>query len=251
MMHEDSRKTKAIDRFTKEKLYIQLTRIFLEEITSGRWKLNQRIPTEDDLCRTYHVSKITVRQAIEILVSDGYLTKVQGKGTFVTSVLPVVGLAMRTGLTETLFGKEVSAERELLYRGTSEPPAHVRSHLKTDTPIYRFLSRRMAEGAPAYIEDSFIPTSMLPDIERIDLAQPSFYLLLQEKAIKKIFKIIQTVEVSRTTGELASHLDLGEGAPIYAVHRLFISSDETPVAYSKIEGRSDRYKHQTILERIR
>ncbi|MDA8337994.1 MAG: GntR family transcriptional regulator, partial [Nitrospiraceae bacterium] len=55
---------KTIDRLNQEKLYIQLTRIFLEEINSGRWKLEQQIPTEEDLCKKYNVSKITVRQAI-------------------------------------------------------------------------------------------------------------------------------------------------------------------------------------------
>lgn len=91
---------KTIDRFNQEKLYIQLTRIFLSEIASGKWGLAQKIPSEDELCRRYNVSKITVRQAINNLVSDGYLIKLQGKGTFVTSVQPVVGLAMRTQFTD-------------------------------------------------------------------------------------------------------------------------------------------------------
>src|SRR5512134_555710 len=91
---------KTVDRFNQEKLYIQLMRIFLEEIHSGRWRLGQKIPSEEELCRTHRVSKITVRQAVNNLVSDGYLMKVQGKGTFVTSAQPVVGLAMRTRLAE-------------------------------------------------------------------------------------------------------------------------------------------------------
>jgi DNA-binding GntR family transcriptional regulator len=39
---------KTINRFNQEKLYIQLTRIFLEEINSGEWKLKQQIPTIDE-----------------------------------------------------------------------------------------------------------------------------------------------------------------------------------------------------------
>jgi len=84
MMHSEavSLHNKTIDRFNQEKLYIQLTRIFLEEIKSGKWQLNQRIPSEEELCKKYGVSKITVRQAVNNLVSDGYLMKLQGKGTF-------------------------------------------------------------------------------------------------------------------------------------------------------------------------
>jgi GntR family transcriptional regulator len=253
MLHNETRliQIKTIDRFNQEKLYIQLTRIFIEEISSGNWKLNDRIPSEDELCKEHQVSKITVRQAINNLVADGYLMKLQGKGTFVSNVNPVVGVAMKTQFTEEMFGKEVTSEKELLSRGIIEPLSDIRNYLKTDNDIYHFLFQRKINGEPAYIDNSFIPVHMMPEIDSIDLANASFYLILQEKAIKKIFKIIQTMEIIQANGDTARFLDLQEGLPVLAVHRLFFSSDNTPVAYAKIEGRSDRYKFQTEFERIR
>jgi GntR family transcriptional regulator len=253
MIHSEASLTqvKTVDRFNQEKLYIQLTRILLEEIRSGNWKLNDRIPSEDEFSRTYNISKITVRQAINNLTSDGYLMKIQGKGTFVTSVLPVVGVAMRTIFTEEMFGKEVKAERELLFRGIKEPAQDIRSYLKTDGDIYYIISRRLLNGHPAYVDESFIPHRITPEIDSLDIADASLYFFLQEKALKKIFKVVQTVEVSQATGDSAKHLDLDEGVSVLVVHRLFISSDNTPVAYTKLHGRSDRYKFQTEFERLR
>ncbi|MDP2156737.1 MAG: GntR family transcriptional regulator [Nitrospirota bacterium] len=253
MIHSETSlsQSKTVDRFNQEKLYIQLTRILLEKISSGNWKLNDRIPSEDELSRTYHISKITVRQAVNNLTSDGYLMKIQGKGTFVTSVLPVVGVAMRTIFTEEMFGKEVKAEKELLFRGVKEPAGDIRSYLKTDGDIYYILSRRLLNGHPAYVDESFIPYSLTPDIHSLDIAGASLYFFLQEKALKKIFKVIQTVEVSQATGDSARHLDLDEGVSVLVVHRLLISSDSTPVAYTKLQGRSDRYKFQSEFERLR
>ena len=242
---------KTVDRFNQEKLYIQLTRIFLEKINSGEWELDQQIPTEEDLCKKYNVSKITVRQAINNLCSEGYLIKVQGKGTFVTSVLPEVGLAMKTRLTEDMFEKEVRVEKEILFRGASEPPQDARAYLRTDDRIYYILCRRMVSGEPAYLEESYIPYEMLPEVEVLDIAQGSLYSILQERGTKKIFKVIQTVEVSRTGGEDAKNLDTEEGVPVLVVHRLLLSSDNTPVAYTRFLGRSDKYKFQTEFERIR
>ncbi len=243
---------KTVDRFDQEKLYIQLTRIFLEEITSSRWKLAQKIPTEEELCRKYDVSKITVRQAINNLVSDGYLMKIQGKGTFVTSVLPVVGLSMRTRFTEEMFGEEVKAEKEILFKGVNDaPPQDVRTYLRTDARIYQVLCRRLVSGEPAYLDESFIPYHILPDVEQLDFSIISLYSILQEKGLKKIFKVIQTVEVLQATGDSARNLDLTEGVAVLAVHRLLLSSDNTPVGYTRFLGRSDRYKFQTEFERIR
>lgn len=242
---------KTVDRFTQEKLYIQLMRIFLEQINSGNWQLGQQIPTEEDLCKKYNVSKITVRQAINNLVSDGYLIKIQGKGTFVAGTLPVVGLAMKTKLTEEMFGKEVKLERKILFQGIKEPSPDIRAYLKTEDRIYCILSKRIVDRKTVYIEEAFIPYQMLQYIEKLDITHSSLYSVLQERGAKKIFKMIQTIEISQATGDAAKNLDIEEGVPVLVVHRLFFSSDNTPVAYTKIQGRSDRYKFQTEFERIR
>lgn len=253
MIHPETHQlhNKTVDRFNQEKLYIQLTRIFLDEIKSGNWMLNQQIPSEDELCRKYNISKITVRQAINNLVSDGYLMKIQGKGTFVSSVIPVVGLAMKTRFTEDMFGKEVETEKELISKGEVEPGPDVRAYLKTDDTIYHFLCRRKINSSPAYLEAYYIPYHMIDEIESLNIETASLYMLLQERAAKKIFKLIQTIEVSTASAESSKQLELEEGVAVLAVHRLLLSSDNTPVGYTRLTGRSDRYKFQTEFERIR
>lgn len=242
---------KTIDRFTREKLYIQLTQILLEEITGGRWRPGQRIPTEEELCKEYGVSKITVRQAILNLASEGYLLKVQGKGTFVTGVVPEGCLAMRTRFTEDMFGKEVKAEKNVLFKGRKIPPPDASAYLRTAERTYYILSKRVVNKEPVYLEESFIPYRLVPGIEKVDFPHHSLYSVLQEKGIKKVYKIVQTIEISRARGENAKYLDVRNGFPVLVVHRLFLSSDNSPVAYTRYLGRSDRYKFQTEFERIR
>lgn len=242
---------KTVDRFNQEKLYIQLMRIFLNEISSGSWQLDQQIPTEEELCKKFNVSKITVRHAIDNLVSDGYLIKIHGKGTFVASNLPMIGLAMKTRLTEEMFGKELNLKRKVLFKGIKEPPDDIRTFLKTDDRIYYIMSKRIVDDNTVYIEEAYIPYQMLPYIEKLDITHGSIYSVLQEKGAKKIFKMIQTIEIVNAQKDFAEHLDLKKGAPVLAVHRLFLTSDGAPVAYTKLQGRSDRYKFQTEFERIR
>lgn len=253
MLHDETvvLQSKTIDRFNREKLYIQLTRIFLDEINFGKWSINEKIPSEDDLCRLYHVSKITVRQAINNLVSDGYLVKLQGKGTFLISSQPVVGLAMRTRFTENMFGDEVEAVKELISKGFVDPPSEIKGYLKTEDRIYQILCRRLVNGKPAYLDESYVPFHVVPEIEKIDVINTSFYTFLQERALSKIFKMLQTVEIQSAAASSAGHLDLTAGGPVLAVHRLFLGPDNTPVGYTRFLGRSDRYKFQTEFERIR
>ncbi len=91
-----------VDRESKQKLYVQIYSIIKEKIENGEWPAGTQIPTEDELCKTYDVSKVTVREAIQELAREGYLKRQQGKGTFVLYSVPHLGLAMRTRLTETL-----------------------------------------------------------------------------------------------------------------------------------------------------
>ncbi|MBI3592537.1 MAG: UTRA domain-containing protein [Nitrospirae bacterium] len=145
----------------------------------------------------------------------------------------------------------MKVDKDVLFKGIKEPLSDARAYLKTDDSIYYILCRRMVSGEPAYLEESFIPYHMLPDVERLDIARNSLYSILQEKAVKKIFKVIQTIEASQAWGDSAKNLDVDEGVTVLVVHRLLLSSDNTPVAYTRFLGRSDRYKFQTEFERIR
>ena len=63
-------------------LYHQLTRVLISRIRSGEWKVDERMPTERELCELFGVSRITVRQALEELEREGWIVRRQGKGTF-------------------------------------------------------------------------------------------------------------------------------------------------------------------------
>ncbi len=64
-------------------LYQQLVDEIKSAIASGKLSEGDRIMTEAELSKTYDISRITVRKAIEILVEEGILIKKQGIGTFV------------------------------------------------------------------------------------------------------------------------------------------------------------------------
>ena len=64
-------------------LYQQIYEDIKSAIKDGVYKVDEKIPSEAELSEEYGVSRITVRRAIEDLCADGYLTKMQGRGTFV------------------------------------------------------------------------------------------------------------------------------------------------------------------------
>ena len=66
-------------------LYQQLYDLLLDQIRSGVYPPGSKIPSEEELCKTYDLSRVTVRNALGRLVDDNILVKRHGKGTFVAT----------------------------------------------------------------------------------------------------------------------------------------------------------------------
>lgn len=72
-----------INRDSALPLYYQLKEHIKEAIVSGHFKPNDRLPTEEQLCKIFSVSRPVVRQAYEELIKEGYIDRIKGSGTFV------------------------------------------------------------------------------------------------------------------------------------------------------------------------
>ena len=72
-----------LDSEKSSPLYRQLLVTLRAEIMNGTYPVHSKIPSEQELCDSYHVSRVTVRTALAGLVEEGMLERYQGKGTFV------------------------------------------------------------------------------------------------------------------------------------------------------------------------
>lgn len=239
---------RAIDRDNPQKLYVQMLSLLRERIESREWPAGSQIPTEDELCRIFLVSKATVRIAIAELVRSGHLRKQQGRGTFVTfAPQQRGGITMRTRLSEEMFGEGVNVRKELLVRGVQEPAQDVRDVLRTHSEVYYILCKRVADGEPAYLEESFIPLDQAPGIEDQDVCLLTIYEVVQQNGERRIHRVIQSIEIGEARGDAAAILRAGEGAPVLLFHRLLVGQDGRPLAYNRLTGSGRKYKLQAEL----
>ncbi len=84
---------KRTHRFVSRQLplYYQLETLLRQNISSGKWSIDHRLPSEAELGSEYGVSRITVRQALASLEADGLLRREAGRGTFVKQVPTFTG----------------------------------------------------------------------------------------------------------------------------------------------------------------
>ncbi|MBE9479941.1 MAG: extracellular solute-binding protein, partial [Chloroflexi bacterium] len=72
-----------IDRSLPVHLYYQLKMMIVKQIERGELRPGDKVPTEEELCERYDISRTPVRQALLELVAEGMLTRRAGRGTFV------------------------------------------------------------------------------------------------------------------------------------------------------------------------
>ncbi|MDO4650322.1 MAG: FCD domain-containing protein [Eubacteriales bacterium] len=69
----------------KKNVTENVIRYIYDQIATGSWKINERIPSENQLCSELGVSRVSVRSALQQYIAFGVLNSVRGKGTFLVS----------------------------------------------------------------------------------------------------------------------------------------------------------------------
>ena len=78
-------------------LYQEIYTSLLNDIRTGRYQAGQQLPTEQELAELFQVSKITSRRALDLLVDEGCITRISGKGSFVIAPDSEVGTRLDAG----------------------------------------------------------------------------------------------------------------------------------------------------------
>lgn len=95
-------------------LYKDISQDIKKQILNDNYHINTLIPTEEELSDYYGVSKITIRNAVEILVKEGYLIKKSGKGTIVISNRPFNNLSRAESFSSVLETKGYNVKKKVL-----------------------------------------------------------------------------------------------------------------------------------------
>ena len=102
-----------IDKRKHIPLYIQLKDEILDKIRNGTYEVDKQIPSEKVLMEEYGVGRATVREALSILVNEGYLYKKQGIGTFVARKQPSLGFEPLISLTYSLEARGIKSVNDV------------------------------------------------------------------------------------------------------------------------------------------
>ena len=119
-----------LDKRSYLPLHQQLKAAIEDRILSGEWLPGTQVPSERELCEQYHISRITVRQALAALVMEGRLVRTQGRGTFVASPRIEQQLTQLTGFTQDMQARGKRPSAQVLEAGSISALPNVACALK-------------------------------------------------------------------------------------------------------------------------
>lgn len=231
-------------------LYYQIASLLREWIASGQLRPGEKLPTEDELCALFQVSRTTVRAALGVLTSAGLIRREQGRGTYVAEPRLEQTSKRLCGFTEEMRQRGLHPETRVLQVSREEADEVIAN--KLDLPVGAAVIRierlRLADGEPMGIQKAFVPFSLCPSLLNEDLSQ-SLYELLERKYNIIPYKAKDTYYVGKLTKEEARLLGVPPGAAAFVVERLTLSPEGVPIEYVRSVMRGDRYRVTLELSR--
>ncbi len=231
-------------------LYYQVAEVLRERILSGEWRPGDQIPTEDELCQLFQVSRTTVRYALSTLVSEGLIFRKQGHGTYVAEPTLEQGSPQLLGFTEEMTQRGELPDSQVLDIRKLPANEKVASklHLQEKEPVIMIKRLRLANGEPIGIQTAYIPFNLCPGLLNDNLSG-SLYALLESRYKIYLHSAKDTYYVGMLKGEEAKLLEVPPGSAAFVVERITVTSDGTPVEYVRSFMRGDRYKVSHQLSR--
>lgn len=235
-------------------VYRQLADLLRRRIATGEWPANHRLQTEPALARDLGVSRGTLRKALEILIGEGLLKSIHGRGTF---VLPR-GLAAPLGselgtISEELAKQGIDFTTAVLAQAIVAAPAEVASALglARGARVLRLERLRSDADGPIALLLNYVGGSdyELSRLEAVDFAARPLFEALEADLGWPLSYGRRTVDAVAATEQQGRRLAVGPGRPLLLLEQVTYVSDGTGVEYSHVWINPARMRVSSVVER--
>ncbi len=225
-------------------VYAQIAQSLRHRITSGDLKPGDRLPSERSLSQCLGVTRRTLRQALQVLESEGLIVRRHGVGSFVSEPKIERRAERLSSFTAVMTRRGLKPGARIIT--FERQPAHAdiahQLDLLVSTPVYYVRRLRLLNREPVMIEELWMAVHRFPRLDRYDMEARSLYEIMETEYGVAMARARRTLEPVAATEEEAQLLGTRPGAPLMLERRLGYSQDGEPVEYGKDRYRGDRFR---------
>lgn len=195
----------------------------------GVYSAGAAIPNEEELCKLFGVSSITVRRALGDLKNEGLVERFQGRGTFVSELLPKSQFEAANFL-EALKRQGQETKVKVLEVRIAVPPPHVALQMQFQGGAEAFFAARLrhVNKQPMMVTEAWVPLPLAKDVTAKLLHEKPLYEILMSKGVE-FSRVIEEITAVAASPTHAEQLGTGIGVPLLRMTRLMYDKDNRPV----------------------
>ncbi|MGM0114235.1 GntR family transcriptional regulator [Enterococcus sp. DIV0187] len=199
-------------------LYQQIKAAIQKKIENKEYLEGAAIPSERKLAEIYEVNRMTAKKAIDALVEEGYLYRVQGRGTFVhkENTQKIIWGNDALGLGAMLREKADTRRDKVLVKGLLKAFNFLGSKLDLAKyeDVYLLQRVRYANSEPFAVEYCYVPFKFFKDIDKHNFEHTSVYDYMKSKDHLPV-EFNQKLIIIGAEERVAKQLQIAVGTPVY------------------------------------
>lgn len=214
-------------------------------ILSGILKEEDYLPSENELCEKYQITRSTVRKALDLLVNEGYIVKKHGKGSMVSLKRNSLGILSFRGFSDVLGNNTRKIFSILLqdpvlihwpknfFYNLSEEESAVKTY---------FISRlRFVDDDPVMLEYTYLPNIKLDNFLTRPLVNHSLFQTLRSRYHLEVNNLSQDLRAIPADDDVAELLKYYPGSPLVHIYRKYRTSRPGLNIYSSLYCNTEKY----------
>lgn len=221
------------------KLYETLRKHILE----GVYSEGDLLPSENELCQLYGMTRPTVRQSLSSLANDGYISKHQGKGSIVHTIPREIGILSVSGTTSAVGNRDLKTE--IIVKPVLVPwPDNFMfplTELEQESGCIYMERVRLLENEPIFYDINYIANINLPRITSRSFENRSLFGILREHYNIEIKGGEQRIKAIPVNSKIGRFLRMKKDQPVLHLERKLETSNPVLFLYSSIYCNTEKY----------
>jgi GntR family transcriptional regulator len=220
-----------------------------KRLARGEWVAGQQLPSETVLAAQYGVARMTVRQAIGALASEGFIIRRQGIGTFAAEWHAAGRTDELPPLAGGIDGQGYQINTRILSAAVERPPSAARAALGLRESALSVVVRRvrMVDRSPVAVMTSWLPYYRFAGLDANPLLDGSLQAMLEARYGVQIVRARQVFTAEAAGALDAADLEVKPGAPVLVVARTSYDGANRAVIFA-LDATRCSYPIETVAE---
>jgi len=221
----------------------KLYEILRRHILDGVYKEGDMLPSENELCQLYGMTRPTVRQSLSTLSGEGYIKKHQGKGSIVHNLTREIGILSVSGTTSAV------GDRKLMTRIIVKPVLmqwpvdfmFALTDLEKESGCIYMERLRLLDDVPIFYDISYIANINLPRITSRQFENRSLFQILRDNYRIEIKGGEQRIKAFPANAKISGFLKIRKDHPVLHLERRMETNNPGLFLYSSIFCNTEKY----------